>query len=114
MASCLLCNQEMTTALSCTVDALHRNGVRVELPADAPLDAEWPGLARECPGRSMDADAIRAAAVLDANGLKQFASIGEVITDDNQLLSYGSARDTALEDFRQRAEENLARINRLR
>jgi len=79
-------------------------------PADAPLGSDWPGLARNRPGRTMDADAIRAAAVLDPEGLAQFAAPGDVITDDNQLLAYGWSSDPALENFQQRARENLARI----
>lgn len=83
-------------------------------PADAPLGSDWPGLARDRPGRTLDAATIRAAAVLDAQGLAQFAAVGNVITDDNQLLAYGWSSDAALDNFQQRAEENLARIARLR
>ena len=78
------------------------------------MGADWPGLARSRPGRTLDAQAIRAATALDAEGLRRFASIGVVITDDNQLLSYGSKRDPAMENSQQRAEENLARIPGLR
>jgi spermidine synthase len=75
-----------------------------------PLGSDWPGLARERPGRSMDGSAIRAAAVLDRAGLASFAAPGRVITDDNQLLAYAWSSDPALDNFRKKAKENLDRI----
>jgi hypothetical protein len=81
--------------------------------AVVPLGSQWPGLARSRPGRTMNAEAIRTAAILDAKELASLASIGKVITDDNQLLSYGWSKDPVLENFRQRAEQNLARIRNI-
>jgi hypothetical protein len=82
--------------------------------ASTPLGSDWPGLARSRPGRTLDADAIRAATVLDGQGLAQFAAPGKAITDDNQLLAYGRLSDPALQNFHRRAEENLARIREIR
>lgn len=50
--------------------------------------AEWPGLARESPGRTLTNDAIRSALV-SPDAFTRYADIGKVITDDNQLLAYG-------------------------
>lgn len=49
----------------------------------------WPGFAREVPSRDLDLAATAGAVVLDPAGLELYASWGEVITDDNQLLAYG-------------------------
>jgi hypothetical protein len=61
----------------------------------------------------MDPDAIRAASVLEARGLARFAAQGNIITDDNQLLSYSWSIDPVLEKFQQKAADNLAEIRRL-
>jgi predicted membrane-bound spermidine synthase len=81
--------------------------------ADRPLGSDWPGLSRNRPGRTMDPDAIRAASVLEARGLARFAAQGNIITDDNQLLSYSWSIDPVLEKFQQKAADNLAEIRRL-
>jgi hypothetical protein len=78
--------------------------------AGAPLASEWPGLSRDRPGRTMEADGIRSAVVLDSQDLARFAALGRIITDDNQLLAYGWSHDPVLEKFRERAEQNLAAI----
>jgi len=82
-------------------------------PADVPLAAEWPGLLRERPGRTMNGEAIRGAVILNAAGLAQFAESGKVITDDNQLLSYGWSTDPVLDRFKERADRNLVDIHRI-
>ncbi len=61
-------------------------------PGAAPAPWDWPGLNRDAPGRTLSAPEVLAAVALDAAGLKRYAADGQVITDDNQLLSYGSAQ----------------------
>lgn len=52
----------------------------------------WPGLARPI-RRSLPAEAIARSVIAGAAGLRDYAAIGTVITDDNQLLSYGLGRE---------------------
>ncbi len=56
-----------------------------------PLGFEWPGLLRSAPGR-MRREEIARAVALDSAGLARYASLGTLVTDDNQLLAYGRAR----------------------
>jgi len=58
-------------------------------PDDRPLGSEWPGLARRVTGRSLTAQQIRDALLLGPELLARYAALGEVITDDNQMLSFG-------------------------
>jgi hypothetical protein len=57
-----------------------------------PLARSWPGLERSRRGRSLHDFEIRQAAFLDADELARYAAPGVVITDDNQLLSFGRIR----------------------
>ena len=52
----------------------------------------WPGLERSAEGRNLSAQQIAAAARFTAPQLQRFAARGALITDDNQLLSYGYGR----------------------
>lgn len=54
-----------------------------------PLGSAWPGLEREASGRSLPPQKIRDALLLGPELLARYAELGEVITDDNQLLSFG-------------------------
>jgi spermidine synthase len=56
-----------------------------------PLGLEWPGLQRPAPGR-LPAQVIADAVALDTAGLARYAALGTLVTDDNQLLAYGRAR----------------------
>ncbi len=59
------------------------------LPPDTPW--RWPGLAR--PGvRDLAPAAVRSALRLTGDAMTRYATLGEVVTDDNQLLAYGSGR----------------------
>jgi spermidine synthase len=59
-------------------------------PAGAPLGSEWPGLARAAARRPESADEVAERVLLDATQLARYAQAGRIITDDNQLLAYGS------------------------
>ncbi len=76
-----------------------------------PLGSQWPGLDRTRPGRTLDPESIRAAALLDAQGLREFASLGPAVTDDNQLLAYNWSIQPGLAEFHSRAQANLDRIH---
>jgi spermidine synthase len=52
----------------------------------------WPGLERNAEGRNLSAQQIAEAARFNAQQLQRFAARGALITDDNQLLSYGYGR----------------------
>lgn len=56
-----------------------------------PLGRQWPGLERNVIARQYTPDQIRGALRLDRDALKAFDSVGQIITDDNQLLAYGEA-----------------------
>lgn len=51
----------------------------------------WPGLERNQIKRSLLKEEIISAIILDTNAIKSYAELGKIITDDNQLLSYGKA-----------------------
>ena len=54
-----------------------------------PPDAAWPGFSRAVLGRDLSPEQIVYGALLSGRKLKDFASHGVVITDDNQFLAYG-------------------------
>jgi len=68
-----------------------------------PLGLEWPGLQRPAPGR-LRAQVIADAVALDTAGLARYAALGTLVTDDNQLLAYGRARQQ-MADYRTGMEE---------
>ena len=51
-------------------------------------------------------DSVTGARSVDAESLGRYAQLGDVITDDNQLLSYGWSYDPTLRNFAQRAAMN--------
>jgi spermidine synthase len=55
----------------------------------ADLGASWPGFARTKITRELSEAEIRAAVTLNRRQLSSYAKNGEIISDDNQLLSYG-------------------------
>jgi spermidine synthase len=63
---------------------------------DGEFGQEWPGLERESPGRDLSPQQIRGALRLNSEQLARYAELGEIITDDNQLLAYGRARELQL------------------
>lgn len=56
------------------------------------LGTLWPGFGRTDIKRRLSESQVRAGVVLDGVGLKEYASVGEVVSDDNQLLAYGGKR----------------------
>jgi spermidine synthase len=55
------------------------------------LGKVWPGFSRTLIKRDMNEEQIRNATVLDRYKMKEYSALGQLITDDNQLLSYGKA-----------------------
>ena len=60
--------------------------------APGPGPPALPGLSATSQGRDLTPAAVRAGFALDPPGLVRFASLGEIVTDDNQQLSYGNGR----------------------
>jgi spermidine synthase len=54
--------------------------------------ASWPGLSREGIARDLGPDEVRSRLLLGPHGLAVYANGGTIVTDDNQLLSYGPQR----------------------
>jgi spermidine synthase len=67
----------------------------------------WPGLSRVGIARNMDEGAIKASLALAGLSMATYAS-GEIVTDDNQLLSYGPKRHRAYTITEQMLTSNLA------
>ncbi len=74
------------------IDPVDRTGIILGRMGTQPgTPWTWPGLARPNP-RDLDAARIRAGLVLEGAAFAAYASLGEVVTDDNQLLAYGAGR----------------------
>ncbi len=56
-----------------------------------PLATSWPGFLRSITLRNLSNEQIQKYVVLNAAELERYSQTGEIITDDNQLLSYGKA-----------------------
>jgi spermidine synthase len=54
-----------------------------------PLGQKWPGYNRQG-NRDLSIREVREAVILDKDAMRKEAESGEIITDDNQLLAYGS------------------------
>jgi len=78
------------------IDPLNGTGILLgkNQTSDSQSEAafSWPGLERSAEGRNLSAQQIAEAARFNARQLQRFAARGAVITDDNQLLSYGYGR----------------------
>jgi spermidine synthase len=76
------------------IDPVSGTGIIVGRRGDANGDIAraFPGLRRPALGRDLDAAAVLGAIALDPQGVGRLATLGEIITDDNQLLAYGPAR----------------------
>lgn len=73
------------------------------------LTASFPGYDRAGIERDMTADDVRKAFVLDRKGMEKYSSFGQIVSDDNQLLSYG----TEILATRRRGELNVQENFRL-
>jgi spermidine synthase len=78
--------------------------------ADEPLGTRWPGLDREAEGRDLTPLAIRRALLLYPPQLERYAAGGRVITDDNQMISYGRMRSEQTRSAAQNVAANLRAI----
>jgi spermidine synthase len=62
-------------------------------PESEELPWDWPGMHQHGAEQSpKDKQEIIASVALDKQGIRVFAELGNVITDDNQLLSFGDLR----------------------
>ncbi len=73
------------------LDEDSRTGILLGSRDDAPITATWPGFARTAVTRNLTREQILKAVAFNTKQLSDYAAYGEVITDDNQLLSYGKA-----------------------
>lgn len=58
---------------------------------DIDLTKDFPGYARTGTSRDLTEEQVRAAVFLNKDQLKQYSAGGDIVTDNNQLLSFGSA-----------------------
>jgi hypothetical protein len=70
----------------------------------------WPGLARPAIVRDMDDASIKRGVALGAFAMENYADLGDIITDDNQLLSYGPKRHRAYTISTAMLANNLALV----
>lgn len=78
-----------------------------------PLATDWPGFARSGEPHAYPADEVRASVALDASRLARYASLGQVISDDNQLLAYGAIRRQLADRDRKSVVENVNLVRRI-
>ena len=71
--------------------------------------SSWPGLARTGVVRDMDDEAIKGSVALSGITMATYAR-GEIVTDDNQLLSYGPKRHRAYTVTERMLTSNLALV----
>jgi len=76
----------------------------------APLGTNWPGFDRVGPGRDLEPAEIRRALLLMPSQLERYARGGRVITDDNQLISYGRMRTEQTVSPQQMVNANMRKI----
>jgi spermidine synthase len=79
----------------------------------ATFAASWPGLARAGITRDLNDAAIESSVALAGAAMTTYARSGEVITDDNQLLSYGPERHRAYTITKEMLLGNLALVYRV-
>jgi spermidine synthase len=76
------------------IDPVSQHGILLGFkrgPGEA-VKLQWPGFARGHKERRLSDDEIRQSLIFPEEVLMKFAERGEVITDDNQFLSYGYGR----------------------
>jgi spermidine synthase len=77
------------------LDPIGKTGILVgrQKTSEQPLIAKWPGLRTTNDKRGMTDDEIKESVALSGETLRRYISAGNsIITDDNQLLSYGPKR----------------------
>jgi len=76
------------------IDPVSGTGILVgSMDDNGDLGTKWPGFARAGAKRNMADDAVRKEVWLNRKGVQVYGAQGRVITDDNQLLAYGTAVD---------------------
>lgn len=96
------------------VDPLSGTGILIGArKADTPLGHDLPGLQRTVLERNLTESQIRAAFRLDETGLARYAAPGRVITDDNQLLSYGAEVHAAHRPIPRIRRENIVWLKKV-
>ena len=74
------------------IDSDSNTGILLASKNDnANITSLWPGFLRNTTTRDMSQLEVMQHIALNSQQLKQYANYGEIITDDNQLLSYGKA-----------------------
>ena len=74
------------------IDPLSKTGILLGSADDhSRLGTNWPGYARRAAKRDLSEQAVRRAIALDSAEVQLYSADGQIITDDNQLLSYGAA-----------------------
>lgn len=92
------------------IDPPSKTGILLGSKNDAAdLERNWPGLGRFIK-RDMSTAEIRRAVKLGRDEMERYAASGEVITDDNQLLSYGRAAHL-LRSLEKHEKENQKKLN---
>ncbi len=73
------------------VDPRSAHGILIGRSGTTPGETEWfwPGLGRHSEGRTLAPFQVLGAVRLSPEGISRYAALGTIITDDNQLLSYG-------------------------
>jgi spermidine synthase len=59
-----------------------------------PLTETWPGFDRPVDQRLLPEAEVAEAVRLDREGLRRYSAMGDVITDDNQMLAYGGVQSS--------------------
>lgn len=69
------------------IDPLGFTGILVGTTAKEPIGQDLPGFRRAIP-RDLDEAQVERSFILDAQGMARLGALGDVITDDNQLLNH--------------------------
>jgi hypothetical protein len=78
------------------IDPEGRTGILLGRKAgqSEPLGETWPGFDRPVEQRLLPPAEVAEAVRLDREGLRRYSAMGEVITDDNQMLAYGGVQSS--------------------
>jgi spermidine synthase len=99
------------------VDPVDRTGIIVGRVAGsaAPIGSSWPGFSRggTAIARDLTESDVVGAVALSGPAIARYASAGEIVTDDNQLLAYGPRRHRLPFTIRGMADTNLEVVRRL-
>jgi spermidine synthase len=96
------------------IDPMSKTGILVGTTDDnGNLGTSFPGFRRPATGRDLSKPEVIAALKLNREQLQNYDTGGDIITDDNQLLAYGTAvESTTVMIPAIRQQENLDVINR--